>query len=95
MRALEALGIMDCDQHVTKVRNKELNEEYTREGLFDGIAGIVLTSQALNDTYWQIGRDCDKCCGTGLMSRIGKFEESDEEYQCPDCDDGMIWTDEY
>lgn len=97
MRALEALGIMDADTEITKVRNVTLDRHFDKEEIFNSgkFFCVVFNHAELTNTDWEIGRDCKDCGATGYMCTIGGGGVPSEEYVCPNCDNGTVFSGEY
>lgn len=108
MTGLESFGLMLVDKQIVAVRHTDSAYQLLFESL--PTCGISLTAEQLKSENWEIGRECQKCCGSGEVSipcplcsgrPLQSLLEDPccggwDEIECPECGGlGIIWDNEY
>ena len=98
MNGLEALGYMGSEAgKIVKIRNLKRGPELGYSDLMEGRKALVLFHSAIVSDEWELGWECPKCCGTGIVSGYTGNKNNPDyvESPCPDCDEGVKWEKEY
>ena len=109
MKGSIALGYMLIEEgRIVSIRNKELNQRLDLEDLASGKRMLLMFSKEMNHDEWEIGWSCPKCMGDGIISvrcrcvdRPRHIQAENpccggwDEAECPDCEKGILWKEEY
>jgi hypothetical protein len=111
MNGLIALGYMLIEEgRIVAIRNEEFDQRLNLEELSSasGTKTIVTITALMKADGWEIGWKCPKCMGDGTISvrcpcvdRPRHVQAEDpccggwDEAECPECDNGIQWEEEY